>query len=83
MKERGKKKYYREAWEPALSRPNSQQGILFPAKLSSYSEFNDVLFIFSLEEILSHSVKLLFISLPLALSSNMFPGVTDLVTFSP
>ena len=49
--------------------------VLFLAKVSSYPAFNDDLLMFSLEKILSHPVRLLFISLSLKLSSG-FPGGT-------
>lgn len=50
---------------------------LFLAKLLSYPAFNDELLMSSLEKILSHPVRLLFISLSLKLSSNRIPGAAQ------
>lgn len=57
--------------------------LLFPAKFSSYPEFNDVLFMFSLEEIWLCETSVHFIIISLKLSSNTFPGATAWVTFPP
>jgi hypothetical protein len=52
----------------------ASQAVLFSTKLPSDPEFDDELFMSSLEEITSYFLELLFVSLSWKLSSNRFPA---------